>query len=265
MRVNAILVLTVLVMNASANEWTPPENPDLQEILNEAQADARRGKYELALAKHVWFHENALKYSPAMTGVRLSFALGYWHELGKVYPPALEKLKEIREETKKRIMADDGKHVSFEDFHDLASLNRELGEESETVKVFKFVDEKNPKAAERVFGISEPALIKAKEYVLCGKYLWPEVSVSRALDIFKLDTELKVEPQFAEVMKKSRDRRFIENGATLVALLVINDRKAEAEQTAAKLKTVEADADFHEKLAAALDKALAGELPAARQ
>lgn len=263
MRVNAILVLTVLVMNASANEWTPPENPDLQEILNEAQADARRGKYELALAKHVWFHENALKYSPAMTGVRLSFALGYWHELGKVYPPALEKLKEIREETKKRIMADDGKHISFEDFHDLASLNRELGEESETVKFFKFVDEKNPQAAERVFGVSEPALIKAKEYALCGKYLRPDESVNDSLELFKLQS--KTDPRFADEMKDYRDRSFIEEGATLVALLVINDRKEEAEQTAAKLKTVEADADFHEKLAAALDKALAGELPAARQ
>jgi len=41
--------------------WTPPENPNPQQILSEAQSDAKAGRYEDALAKHVWFHENALK------------------------------------------------------------------------------------------------------------------------------------------------------------------------------------------------------------
>lgn len=264
MKLVAFLIVGLFAMTAFAEEWTPPEKPDVQAILNEAQDDARNGKYELALAKHVWFHENALKFEPAMTGVRLSFALGYWHELGKKYPPALEKLNEIRTKTRAKITADDGKKISFEDAHDIASLNRELGEESDTVELFKFVDERNPKAAGLMYGIAEPALINAKEYALCGKYLRPDVSVRRDLEMFKLDRRFKANPEHAEMMKEYRNKRFIEDASTLVALLVINDRKDEAESAAEKYKTVEADADFHDKLAKALDQALEGKLPEVR-
>ena len=34
-----------------ADEWTPPENPDPSAIIQEAAADCRAGKYEIALAK----------------------------------------------------------------------------------------------------------------------------------------------------------------------------------------------------------------------
>jgi hypothetical protein len=162
------------------------------------------------------------------------------------------------------VTADKAKNASFEVFHDLTALNRELDEEADTVDIFKFVEQHNPKAAERIFGVSEPALIKAKEYALCGKYLEPEQSTSRILELFSLDGKMMVDPKFAEhadMINESRNKRFIENAATLVALLVINDRQEEAEKAATKFKTVESDADFHELLANALDKSLAGELP----
>ena len=127
--------------------------------------------------------------------------------------------------------------------------------------MFKLVDEKNPEEAGVVFDVSEPALIKAKEYKLCGKYLRPERSVDNSLELFKLESELKVDPRFAEREKDSRNRRFIDDAATVVALLVINDRKEEAEKAIVRLKTVEADADFHKKLATALNEALKGKLP----
>ncbi len=267
MKLFIFLYVGLIAMTVSADEWLPPEKPDVQAILNEAQDDARAGKYDLALAKHLWFHENALKHQPSMSGVRLSFALGYWHELGEHYPPALEKLKQVREETKKRVTADNAKYASFEVFHDLAALNNELDEEADTVEMFKFVEQHNPKAARRIFGVSEPALIKAKEYALCGKYLEPEQSTILILKLFNLDSNRKVDPRFAEhavMINESRNRQFIEDAATLVALLVINDRKDEAEKAVAKLKTVESDADFHEKLASALDEAFAGDLPEQR-
>jgi hypothetical protein len=88
---------------ATFAQWAPPANPDPDKILNGAQDDAQAGRYADALAKHVWFHENALKYQPALYGVRLSFALSYWAQLGDAYPPALEKLKSIRDETAKKV------------------------------------------------------------------------------------------------------------------------------------------------------------------
>jgi hypothetical protein len=96
-----VLICASIVCSLSAlfAEWAPPANPDPHKILDEAQDDARAGRYADALAKHVWFHENALKYEPSLAGVRLSFALGYWVAFGNSYPPALQKLKSIRDET----------------------------------------------------------------------------------------------------------------------------------------------------------------------
>jgi hypothetical protein len=88
--------------------------------------------------------------------------------------------------------------------------------------------------------------------------------VENSLELFKLESGFKVDSRFADLRRDSRNRRFIENGATLVAILVLNDRKEEAEQAAAKLKTVEADADFHKKLATALNEAIEGKLPNSR-
>jgi hypothetical protein len=90
-----LVLMAVLSVGALA-QWKPVANPVPDKILNEAQEDAAAGRYEDALAKHVWFHENALTYAPAMYGVRLSFALSYWAALGAMYPPALQKLRHQR-------------------------------------------------------------------------------------------------------------------------------------------------------------------------
>ncbi len=264
MKLVASLIVGLFAMSAFADEWVPPEKPDVQAILNEASEDARDGKYENALAKHIWFHENANELEPSMSAVRLSFALADWHRLADVYPPAMEKLKSVRIATRDRFLANLEYKSSWEDFADLRALNRELQNDLDTVEVFKQVDERNPEVAERLYGLAEESLISAKEFDLCGKYIKPEKKVTRDLEIYKLERSHRIDAKHAEMMKEYRDKRFIEDASTLVALLVINDRKDEAESAAEKYKTVEADADFHDKLAKALDQALEGKLPDAR-
>src|SRR4051812_22582627 len=66
---------------------------DVERALEDAEKFAREGKYQQALERHIWYHENALKYDQAQFGVRLSFALSDWAELGKVYPPAKVALR----------------------------------------------------------------------------------------------------------------------------------------------------------------------------
>ena len=50
---------------ALAPEWSPPPNPDPEVILEEARADAAAGRNEDALAKYVWFHNNAVRHGLA--------------------------------------------------------------------------------------------------------------------------------------------------------------------------------------------------------
>lgn len=251
-----LLVLFTTLTRVLAG-WTPPTNPDPEKILNEAQADAAAGKYEDALAKHIWFHQNALKYESALYGVRLSFALSYWLKLGEAYPPALEKLKSIRDETGEGIRRKTSKDSS-QDFHDFESINRELKEESKTKELFFWLDSNQPEVAEKVFKIAEPVLISAKEYKLCGKYVNPDQAFQWAVEHYRGDKRLANDPKFGKRHKEYGEKSFSNRTTTLVALLVINGRKADADRIVGEATKEWDDPKFKKEL----EKALGGEVPA---
>ena len=86
--------------SASVERWEPAlvpgEKPDLERIRQEANDLMAKGNYEDALQRHLWYHNHALEYDAAQTGVRLSFWLSDWVELGRRYPKARQALLEVR-------------------------------------------------------------------------------------------------------------------------------------------------------------------------
>jgi hypothetical protein len=240
--------------------WTPPADPNPQQILSEAQSDTKAGRYEDALAKHVWFHENALKINSGLYGVRLSFALGDWAELGAAYPPALEKLKGIRDSAADRVRESDQPREAF---HDFESINKNLKESSKTKDLFLWLDSHKPETAKSVFDLAKPALVEAKEYSLCGRYLEPDKSFEQSRKNYR---ELKKMAQRQTAQNVSHDDRlldfaeknFANQTTTLVALLVANDRKADADRIAAEALKERNDSPFK----AEMDKAKQGTVPA---
>lgn len=249
-----ILALALASASARGDEWTPPENPDLQAILQEARSDTEAKRYEIALAKHLWFHQNALSIQRSFYGVRLSFALSYWHELAKEYPPALKKLKEIRDQAAHNVM--EGKDAR-ESFHDMAAINRTLGEESLTKDTFEALDGKNPKAAKRAFDLAQRALVSGKAYGLFAKYVDPKKDFSRMTEIYRQEKRLEGDPHFGFRHFEFANKQFANAATTLVAILAVNERKAEAEEIALSAREEWNDASFH----AELDKALKGIVP----
>lgn len=257
-----LLAVVMLVPGVSwAEAWTPPPNPDPQKILQEADADAQAKRYEDALAKHVWFNEHALEYQPSLTGVRLSFALSSWLKLGESYPPALVKLREVRDAAKDRITPQEGRRIAFEDFQEFVSINKYLSDEKQTVEAFRAIDAADPDDASRLFALAEPALIRAKDYELCGKYIDADESLEQILDSYQRADKLASNPKIGERYKKYADKEFLSEATTLVALLVVNDRTAEAEEVMHELKKVDGDSKFHAKLTAGLEKAIQGVVP----
>lgn len=248
------LALALASASAPGDKWTPPENPDPQAILQEAQGDTAASRYEAALAKHVWFHENALSIEPAFYGVRLSFALSYWHELAQKYPPALTKLQEIRDEAAREVL--EGKDVR-ESFHDMAAINDTLEEDSLTKDTFQALDGKNPKAAKQVFDIAQPALVRAKAYSLCGKYVEPKGDYAAMRENYRRGKQLAKDPRFGPRHLDFANKNFANDATTLVAILAVNDRKTEAEEIARSAGDEWDDASFHDELA----KAVKGEVP----
>jgi thiol-disulfide isomerase/thioredoxin len=239
-----------------SSEWRPPENPNPGEILKEAKADTAAQRYPVALSKYVWYFENALKYDPAQTGVRLSFALGYWRELAASYPPALDALKLLRDEAEQRF--DDGArtvHAVME----IAALNRVLNDDERTRLMFEAVAESDPATAKFVFAFVRPSLVKAKAYTLCGKFLDPQQDLERIRKhrqlMIQVYREAGKDPHID--MNAISTQMFVEEVATLVALLVLNDRKQDAENIATTAKSEITDTSLH----TIIDAALTGTLP----
>jgi tetratricopeptide (TPR) repeat protein len=242
------------ITHAVAN-WTPPQNPNPSKILEEAEADAKAGNYANALAKHIWFYENALNYNSGLYGVRLSFALSDWVELGKAYPPALEKLKALRDEAEKNVRVDKKVRDSFVDF---AAINGYLKDEAKTDDFFVWLDSNKPDAAKEIFDEARPALIKSKNYQLCGKYIKPESFFDEALNLYRENMQLSKKPKFDNGRLQAFARKkFVNDTATLIALLVVNDRKKEAKQIVDRISE---EPDLPE-FKAEIEKALTGEVP----
>lgn len=250
-----ILIGLLLLSMSTQAEWMPPEKPKPSAIFREAQEDARAGRYEDALAKQLWFHENALKIEPAQYGVRLSFALVAWRELAEKYPPAMEALKNARDTAESNVQTNDG---SFESFHDAVSLNDTLRESGRTVTLFKWVDEHKPEQAKRAFGVADHALIAAKEYTLCGKYVESQADYDALVKSFRQNLKMSKEKRFKN-MKDFGEKKFSADMGTLVTLLVLNDRRDEAKTIRDKAIKEWDDKAFQKRL----DRALQGELPPA--
>ena len=257
MKLKRVLFLLLVTVTTMANAgWEPPENPDPQEILNQAQIDKDRGKYVAALEKHVWFHEHALEYDRSFYGVRLSFALAYWVELAEVYKPALSALIAISDRNEKKVKS--ATTCCHDAFHDFASINRELGEFGKVVKLFKWLDANKPDSAKRNFDLAQPALIRLEEFALCGKYVDPVADYREFEKAYTRSVGMAKEPRFGSEMKEFAEKSFINSVTTLVAILAINARDEEASAVVEKSLMVMNNDFFN----AEINSALLGNMPA---
>ncbi len=132
--------------------------------LQAARRFAHAGNYADALERHEWYHHNALRIDEASNyGVRLSTALSLWKELADQYPPALDSLKATRDAALEELEAGTG---STQSFHDIVSINEQLGEETATVALFKTLAGKHPALARKCFLYARDTLINQGEIEL---------------------------------------------------------------------------------------------------
>ncbi len=110
----------------------------------------------------------ASKSVSGMTGVRLSYGLGAWAELGELYPPALEALQALAEKLKKQLWEGEG---DFDVMAEYSSINQYLGDAQATVRVFRHVAQHYPKQASRQFFAVQDVLFTAHEYELISQFI----------------------------------------------------------------------------------------------
>lgn len=239
----ALTVLLALCWTSfCAAEPAAADVRDARGALNDARSFAQQGRYEEALQKHLWFHENALKYEPSMTGVRLSYALSDWIRLGEKYPKARTALIEIRDRDRTTIAGGRG---SFALFMDVAGINRALKEEPKTVALFKTMHLKYPELAKKCYHVAEPYLAAEHEYPICSAYIPDPLQRFERIHQMRtmhLDFAKKGNPQMADYADKS----FADETCRLIEILAGVGRKEEAEKVRKQALAVHEDPRIRE-------------------
>ena len=253
MRSHSLAFLAALFPFA-APAWTPPAQPDPQAILAEAREDRIARRFDDALAKHLWFHGEALQVDPAFGGVRLSFALSHWANLASKYEPAMVALRRARDAAEADVREGLSPRQAFAEF---AAINRELDEDQRTRELFLWIDGNDVLLARFTYPIAQTALVEAKDFALCGKYIEPAAELARLAQVQRsIDATMK--RRFVQMEEKEAFDRFFINGAsTLVAILAVNGRRTEAaEMTNATRRILDTP-----EMRTALEQALEGRVP----
>ena len=173
----AVLLLAISTC-AGAWAWSPPEKPNVDQILDEARQDRDAKRFEDAAAKYRWYHENALQFQPSHGGVRLSFALVDWHRLAGLYPPALRDMQATRDKAATRVR-EDGLGV-LEAMWDLVALNEQLQDAKSTADLMAWLDANRPSDARRFADQALPAVVHVGSFDLAAKYLDLEAALRKA-------------------------------------------------------------------------------------
>jgi serine/threonine protein kinase len=240
---------------ASAERWSPTlapgGKPDLQEILQSANNLAAEGSYEEALQRYLWYFNHS-RNDTTQGGVRLSFALSGWAELGRRYPKAKRALLEIRDADVREFSEGRG---YFQLFMEVDSLNEHLGESDATMMLFKAVGEHDQRLARECYDAAEPMLVQHGEYGLCANYIgdpqarfdylrqgWERMKaignrgeaewkqqlerIGKTNDPALLSRLMSLRPN----LTKSTDTRFISQTRNLIEILVGTERRPEAQK-----------------------------------
>ena len=141
---------------------------DPNKVLRQARELVKSQQYAEALEKYIWFHNHALDTERSLAGVRLSYAVLEWLDLGQVYPPARRALESVRD-TKTGSLIEGAYDASV--FHDVASINRALGEVERTCDLFKTIAGTDRGVAEKCFHFALESLVDTKEYGLARSFV----------------------------------------------------------------------------------------------
>ena len=209
-----------------------PEFEDMRKYLKETVNLSDKGKYKEALKRHIWFHNHALEHEPSMYGVRLSFALSYWKQLGEVYTPALTALKKIRDD--KTALLEKGKG-DFDLFMDVSALNETLGEESKTVDLFKILDRKNNNLAKKCWEGAKRDIIKNKAYKLAGKYIKDFTEeFNKIKNLYKRKKEMSKARKMSEIFTRANTNSFVKEVLGIMEVAIALGKVKTAEKIQAE-------------------------------
>lgn len=160
MKTITALLFAVLLVAPLAWAEVGPDDLNRVRMLVEAK------KYPEALEGYQHFFE-ASRGASGMGGVRLSYVLFEWADLGRIYPPASEALRELAAQRRDEVLTGDG---HFGRFHEYTAINRALNDEQETIDAFLALEQKSPEAAKGLYALVSNLLLEHDRLDVVGRY-----------------------------------------------------------------------------------------------
>lgn len=211
----------------------------MQKYLSDTRALIKKGDYQEALKRCIWFHEHVLEYNKAMAGVRRSFALSDWKSLGKVYKPATDSLIAIRDRKTAQLI---NYGTPRDLFADISAINRTLEQTFKTIELFETLREKQPEGILTYWIYAKDALFAAKRYDIIRKYIGnPVREFSIVEDMYRLNSSHYKNPKIGKAnFIAYNENSFVEKSIQLIQFaLSVGDEKAAIEIQQKALKIVE--------------------------
>lgn len=140
---------------------------DPSEVLKEARYALKQKEYATALEKYQWFYDNSLKIKESFYGVRLSYCLADWAQLGKAYPPAMDAL--LIEKNKS--LDSFKKTYSRVSFHEYSSIAEYLDHQEEVFNQFLFLCESKKEITHNLFRFVYDYCANNHMWSICREYM----------------------------------------------------------------------------------------------
>jgi hypothetical protein len=192
--------------------------------LAEANRLMEAGDFKSALEKHLWLNRESLSVCPDFRGVRLSFALMYWRELGEVFPPAADAMRRIRDESLSAIKSGES---TGQTYLDAVAFNRELEDHLLNVELLETLERANRPRAEKLFPFVFDSLVSAEAWRTARRFI-PEPEAMAAEFLFDLNQILHEYPDSSEpipLRRKGGVFGFSRILGMLLQVLVGNDER----------------------------------------
>ncbi len=214
----ALLFCSGIAM-AQSTPWIVPSATEVDALYQQAQEATAKGEWERAAGLLKRYHEMSRAPGPH-GGVRLSYALAYWRQVGEKYPPALGDLRDARDRAASRVRA--GGYGSRSAMNELASLNAHLNDAGATADTFAWLLERRPADARAFAPLALPALVAANRVAMA----LPFIDTDELLRDAKRSVETDLDPRFGlpgwteqdriRFAQESMDRRAAPTVAALV-------------------------------------------------
>ncbi|WP_413662474.1 hypothetical protein ACG1BZ_14750 [Microbulbifer sp. CNSA002] len=142
-------------------------NRDPGEVLSKARKAYQDEDYPAALENYQWFYHNALDVDEAYYGVRLSYCLGEWADLGREFPEAADALLQLKKVT----LSDFSSTKSREAFHEYSRICEYLECKEEVYDQFLAVYGSDRELAEKLFPYVYEYCASNEKWDICREYL----------------------------------------------------------------------------------------------